>query len=349
MQEQSSGASSHTLQSPATQVGTPWRLDAASIASRRASKAATPVRRHTLHDVINTYMAGYTGRDPGRASALRMWQATLGERFLDEVSADDVAEVLEALAEQPVMRYAGKDPATGQALYRAHGQRAPATVNRAKVVLGSIFKYAKDQKLISRGHVSPTKAIPGLAVNNVQDRSLSDDQVGALLAYARTANWSRMYLFALMALTTGARRGELLQLRGADLDLDAETPTATARLTKNNEVKVMPLTPAVVSEIRRLGVPLPQVYLFPSLRRDNQPFEVAKSFRFLLDRAGLKGARLHDLRHTVGSTLAREGRSDSEIASVLGHKTLQVVKRYAHVNVKAKTGIVQGSSLGALR
>jgi site-specific recombinase XerD len=55
------------------------------------------------------------------------------------------------------------------------------------------------------------------------------------------------------------------------------------------------------------------------------------------------------MRHTVGSTLAREGRSAVEIATVLGHKTLEVVKRYSHINVKAKTAIVQNSALSHLK
>lgn len=327
----------------------PWRFNADTIAARRALRAATPTRRHHLRDVIGTYMARYAGRDPGRATVLRMWAETLGDRFIDEIEADDVAEVLEALSEQPVMRYAGKDPSTGDRIYREHGPRAPATINRAKVVLGAIYKFAKAERLLSRGHTSPTKSIAGLPTGPLPDRSLSEDQVASLLAYARTARWPRMFLFVLMALTTGARRGELLQLRGVDLDLDAETPTATARATKNDEIKTMPLTHAVVNEIRRLGVPLPMNHLFPSERRENQPFEVAKSFKLLLARAGLPNARLHDLRHTVGATLAREGRSDSEIAAVLGHKTLQVVKRYAAVNPAAKANIVRNSALSRLR
>jgi integrase len=152
-----------------------------------------------------------------------------------------------------------------------------------------------------------------------------------------------------MLLTTGARKGELLQLRGCDLELHGDVATAIARRTKNGETKVMVLTEAVVREIRRLGVPDSDQYLFPSRRRKGQPFSVEKSFKRLLVRAGLPTSRLHDMRHTVGSTLAREGRSAVEIATVLGHKTLEVVKRYSHINVKAKTAIVQNSALSSLR
>jgi integrase len=232
--------------------------------------------------------------------------------------------------------------------------RAPATLNRYIVVLSALFKFAKTKpegspRLLPLRHISPTDAVPKFKVDNVRDRSLDEDQVQALLAFARTEHWPRMYLFALMALTTGARRGELLQLRGRDLELSIGLPTATAHKTKNGDVKVMVLTAAVVREIKRLGMPQADDFLFPAVRGTGKPFAVAKSFERLLRRAGLVEARLHDMRHTVGSTLAREGRSTVEIATVLGHKTLEVVKRYSHINVKAKAAIMQSSALAGLR
>ena len=313
-----------------------------------------PARRHLLRDVADLYMAGYVGGDgKSRPSILTMWCEFLGDRFIDEITADDVVRVMECVRNAPLVKYAGKDIATGQPVYRAHGKRAPATLNRYLVVLSALYKFAKSKpegspRLLPLRHVSPTDAVPKYKVDNVRDRSLDEDQVQSLLAYARTEHWPRMYLFALMALTTGARRGELLQLRGRDLDLTAEQPTATARRTKNGEIKVMVLVTSVVREIKRLGVPATDEYLYPSVRPTGKPFAIEKSFKRLLKRAGLPNARLHDMRHTVGSTLAREGRSPVEIATVLGHKTLEVVKRYSHINVKAKTSIIQNSALAGL-
>lgn len=314
-----------------------------------------PARRHTLRDVADRYMAAYRGRDGrSRVSTLAMWVAFLGDRYLDEITPEDVSRVVEHLRLTPATKYVGRDKFTGEKLYRECGQRAPATLNRYVVVLSALYKFAKTKpaggsRLLPLRQPSPTDAVAKLRVDNVRDRSLDDDQVQRLLTYARSEYWDRMYLFTLMLLTTGARKGELLQLRGCDLDLSAAVPTATARLTKNGEVKVMVLTAAVVREIRRLGAPAENELLFPSRRRKGQPFSVEKSFKRLLIRAGLPDSRLHDMRHTVGSTLAREGRSPVEIATVLGHRTLEVVKRYSHINVKAKSAIVQNSALSSLR
>ncbi|WP_157604395.1 hypothetical protein [Rhizobacter sp. Root1221] len=145
-------------------------------------------------------MAGYTGRDGGsRASTLAMWVAFLGDRYIDEIAPDDVVRVIEHLRQAPVIKYAGIDHVTGQRIYRPHGQRAPATLNRYIVVLSALFKFAKSKPegapcLLPLRHVSPTDSVPKFKVNNVRDHSLDEDQVQSLLAYARTEHWPRMYL-----------------------------------------------------------------------------------------------------------------------------------------------------------
>lgn len=351
----STGAEQISRKPPASsRAGTPWAGIALALQATPEQSEEAPTRRHSVRDVVDRYMAAYAGRDgKSRLGILSMWCAVLGDRFIDEITADDVVRVIEHLRATPTVKYAGSDKLTGQPIYRPHGKRAPATLNRYIVVLSALFKFAKSKpeggrRLLSLRHMSPTDAVPKYKVDNVRDRSLDEDQVNALLAYARTEYWPRMYLFTLMALTTGARRNELLQLRGSDLDLRSEQPTATATRTKNGEVKVMVLTPAVVREIKRLGAPAPDECLFPSRRFPGKPFAIEKSFKRLLMRAGLPNARLHDMRHTVGSTLAREGRSPVEIATVLGHRTLEVVKRYSHINVKAKTAIIRDSALANL-
>ena len=57
-------------------------------------------------------------------------------------------------------------------------------------------------------------------------------------------------------------------------------------------------------------------------------------------RAGVKNFRFHDLRHSAASYLAMSGASLPEIAAVLGHKTYQMVKRYAHLSEQHTAGVV---------
>jgi len=82
------------------------------------------------------------------------------------------------------------------------------------------------------------------------------------------------------------------------------------------------------AKIRRLDTNL----LFPSERCPQQPIDLRKSFANALEIAQVKDFKWHDLRHCTASYLAMNGASLAEIAEVLGHKTLSMVKRYAHLS-----------------
>ena len=60
----------------------------------------------------------------------------------------------------------------------------------------------------------------------------------------------------------------------------------------------------------------------------------------IADEAGLEGFRFHDLRHTCASYLAQNGASLLQIAEVLGHKQLEVTKRYSHLCVDHKQSLI---------
>lgn len=103
--------------------------------------------------------------------------------------------------------------------------------------------------------------------------------------------------------------------------------------TKNGERRRVPLTGYAHdllvghSKVRRLDTDL----LFPSKNPD-KPIDLRKPFGNALKEAQVSDFRWHDLRHCTASYLAMNGASLAEIAEVLGHKTLQMVKRYAHLS-----------------
>ena len=51
-----------------------------------------------------------------------------------------------------------------------------------------------------------------------------------------------------------------------------------------------------------------------------------------IKQAKIEDFRFHDLRHTAASYLAMDGASATDIAEILGHKTLQMVRRYSHLS-----------------
>ena len=71
------------------------------------------------------------------------------------------------------------------------------------------------------------------------------------------------------------------------------------------------------------------------------PVDIKKHFVRAVKEAGIDDFRFHDLRHCAASYLAMNGATLPEIAAILGHKTLQMVQRYAHLSDQHVTGVVE--------
>jgi integrase len=142
-----------------------------------------------------------------------------------------------------------------------------------------------------------------------------------------------------MAITTGARRGELLALRWRDVDL--ERRHAYVRTSKNGEARMLVLVAAVLEEIARIRSRRPEDFVFASDKRPGRAMRTERAFREACEAARIEGFRFHDLRHTAASYAAQHGASLLEIADLLGHKQLAMVRRYAHLSIESKARLVE--------
>ncbi len=79
--------------------------------------------------------------------------------------------------------------------------------------------------------------------------------------------------------------------------------------------------------------------LFPD-ESGKKPILIRAPWKKVLREAGIEDFKFHDLRHSAASYLAMSGASLAEIAEVLGHKTLQMVKRYSHLSEQHTAGVV---------
>jgi integrase len=292
----------------------------------------------TLREVCDAYMAGYDGRDTSRDRRLAYWVEVMGEVKLRDLDSDAIADALDHLAAEHIRKYAGRD-ASDQPIFREHGRRAPATVNRYRQALSAVITWAMHKRLTPKGWAHPVRPIRSAREDNGRVRFLSAEERQRLLAAAKISAWPKLYLLLLLAITTGARRGELLGLRHRDIDLQAQT--ASIATTKNGEPRVLPLTDAVAAEIKRHGQPHPDAPLFPGRFRTDQPYAIEEAWRRCLRNARVRNFRFHDLRHSCASYLAQNGAGLLEIADVLGHKSLKMTQRYAHLTVEHKAKLVQ--------
>jgi integrase len=291
----------------------------------------------TIRDLIDLYMAHYTGRDGTRLSRLTWWVARIGGMALQDLSDDDVHAALEDLTQQRSRYFAGKD-ADDRPIYKAKRKTlAPATINRYSASLAAVLTWSIKRRVAPRGFVHPCRSVERREENNERVRFLSDVERDALLAACKKAPWPRLNLVVLMALTTGARKGELLGMRWSDVDFDRSV--ASVGRTKNGDPRVLPLVPAVVDELRRFEGAASSL-VFPSPRNPRKAFGFEAQWQAAMEAAGVRRFRFHDLRHSCASYLAQSGATLLEIGDVLGHRQLSVTKRYCHLTVNHKTALV---------
>lgn len=290
-----------------------------------------------MEDLIDLYMAHYAGRDTTRLQRLGWWRLKLQGLALQDLSDDQVHAALEELSRQPAKYYAGDD-ADGKPIYKAkRKQMAPATINRYAASLAAVITWTIKRRIAPKGYVHPCRSIERQTESSGKTRFLSDDERARLLDACRAAPWPRLYVLALMGLTTGARKGELLALRWEDVDL--ERAVATCGRSKNGDPKVLPLVPSVVEILRGFGGK-PGALLFPSPRNPEKPFALEVQWADALRAAKVRNFRFHDLRHSCASMLAASGATLLEIADVLGHRQLQMTKRYSHLTTTHKAALV---------
>jgi integrase len=314
-----------------------------------AVAAAVQPQARTLQDVAAAYLDAYQGRDDSRYQRITTWIRLLGEKIFVDVIPEDVEAAMATLAQEPARVFAGKDADDNQIFRKKAGQRSGATLNRYLVALAACYTWARKTRLTPRGFESPTKYVEKQQESRGRIRYLKEDERARLLAACRESTWTRLFLLVLMAMTTGARRGELLTLRWCDIDFAAgearigEDQTGDDRQTKNGDARTLILLPAVLDELAKFQPKKTTEnthLVFRSRLRPSQPYSLTEAWRDAMNAASIKNFRFHDLRHTAASYMAQSGASLLEIADTLGHRQLRMVQRYAHLNTSSRRSLM---------
>jgi integrase len=291
-----------------------------------------------------------TQRDT-RTKQVEWWAKQFHGLTVAEVTADRIAKARDACAAETFTKgKPHKDKETGEMVPPNEFKRTPATVNRYIAALSHAMTFAvKERRLIDR---NPVGDIRREKEPRGRTRFLSDEERKALLAACAKSDWTPLRALVLLAITTGARRGELISLKWANVDM--KTGRALVQESKNDEQRTLPLAGKALEALRELKLnnsarseyvfPAPTVVLDPETNKPqlDAPFEYFDSHWYSArDTAGLDDFHFHDLRHTTASMLAAQGCSLLEIADVLGHKTLAMVKRYSHLLVDHKSKVIE--------
>ncbi|CAN7213545.1 site-specific integrase [Cupriavidus necator] len=201
-------------------------------------------------------------------------------------------------------------------------QVQPGTVIRELAYLSSIINHARREWGINI--TNPVASVRKPPTPQGRDRVLTAEEESQLLAAlaptGRLNPWLRP--MAILSLETAMRRGELLQLRWSNINL--EDQTAFLPRTKNGTARTVPLSLKAVALLRDLPRCI-DGNVFPI----NAPAH-HKAFKRACKRAGLLDLHWHDLRHTAITRLATKLPNLIELAAVSGHRSLTMLKRYYH-------------------
>ncbi len=280
----------------------------------------TEAKKHTLREAIDRYLQFVMPNKPKsercQAGQLAWWKDNLGDYSLADSTSALIAQCRDKLSE-------------GEMSQNEHVPRSAATVNRYLAILSHVFTIAMKEW----GWVedNPLRKVTKMKEPRGRVRFLSDEERRNLLDACGKSESPFLYTAVVLALSTGARRMEVLGLRWQDIDL--MRGVITLHETKNGERRILPLTGHALdlikqhSKVRRLVSDL----VFPGKNLQSS-IDIRTPWKTAVKRAGITDFRFHDLRHSAASYLAMNGASLAEIAEILGHKTLQMVKRYSHLS-----------------
>ena len=159
--------------------------------------------------------------------------------------------------------------------------------------------------------------------------NLSDDEVERLLAHCGSRLWSLVVL----ALNTGLRAGELCALLWKNVDLEEgwlHIRPDSSWSPKTNRPATIPLNAGALEALRRL--PHREGHVF--LNSKGEPWlyhQMREELVAACGRAGVRRLGLHQLRHTFGTRLAKEGSKEFQIASLMRHRSMAMTRQYVHM------------------
>lgn len=275
-------------------------------------------KKHSVKEMIDRYLEYVKQRNPKRRKDvehyLKWWGDQIGVYSLADVNKALIVEQRDKLIDSPG---------------RNTEQRTHATVNRYMTAFGHALSVAMNEWEWIHDH--PMRKIPKLTEPRGRVRFLDDDERQRLLTACKSSKSRYLYAVVVLALSTGARQGEIMNLRWPDVDL--QRGMIVLHDTKNKERRTLALKGHALDvmreheKVRRINTDL----VFPAAN-GKKVMNIRASWLYALEQAKIEDFRFHDLRHSAASYLAMNGATLAEIAEILGHKTLAMVKRYAHLS-----------------
>ncbi|MEX3629295.1 MAG: site-specific integrase [Burkholderia sp.] len=229
--------------------------------------------------------------------------------------------------------------------------KANNTVRLELALLGHLFNVA-----IKEWHIglifNPVANIRKPSPGEGRDRRLSNIEQAKLLAAVDKHANPMLGWIVRIAIETGMRQSEILSLRRSQIDLARRVVRLTD--TKNDSARTVPLTKLAATTLQQALEnpvrPIDTDLVFfgePGKDGKRRAYQFTKVWNTIKKGTGLVDFRFHDLRHEAVSRLVEGGLSDQEVASISGHKSMQMLRRYTHLRAEDLVKKLDGLSSAA--
>lgn len=207
-----------------------------------------------------------------------------------------------------------------------------ATINREIYCLSNMYKRALKLKLVKENPVKGYERQKEYKRNEC----LTVEEFHKLIKVAE----EHIRKFIIIAVTTGLRSSNILNLKWKQIDLQEETIFISGEETKNSEDLVLPILPILKDELMK--IPSEKRNGFVICKQNGQKYsQIQKAYELALRKAEItRKIWKHDLRHTFASHATMSGIDVFTLKELMGHKSLEVTNRYTHLSLEHKRELI---------
>lgn len=254
-------------------------------------------------------------------SIAKWWIDYFGSKDHLTITVEDVDSGIAALAARGKLRHIPDKGLvnTGQSL-------SGATLNRHITALGSLYKTGKRLKLVPKSFQSPAREADKAPETAGRLIHLTREEIERIMDLSHLVRWNRFTALVAVAMSSGARKGNLEALRWREVDLDKGVlyfPTS-----KNGRPYTAAISPRAITELKKIQGDANGEDLVFGKRN------ITKSWSSTLKLAGIDYFCWHGCRHVAASMLSNGGASTLVVMQQLNHSSTSMARRYAHGNTE---------------
>ena len=204
---------------------------------------------------------------------------------------------------------------------------SPASLKRELVILSSVLNTAIKEWGINLQN-NPVSMVSLPKIGSGRERRVEQGEEEKLLSVS-----DELKRIIIIALETGMRRGEILNIKKSHIDFVRQT--LLIPLTKTDTPRTIPLSSRAIEAIREQlrgsenVIPIEETTLFSYTARG-----LSGAFFRLCRKHGLENLHFHDLRHEATSRFFEKGLNPVEVATITGHKDTRMLMRYTHLRAE---------------